>query len=75
MIREFLIILSGIGLFLCLIYLIGLMESRYLKKRRKIHKAEKESWKLKVILLYLVILCVGISLCFYMINYKIRGAA
>jgi glucose-6-phosphate-specific signal transduction histidine kinase len=74
-VRAFTVILTGGILYLCLLYLIGKAERRYLKKRRKLFEKNQGIHKKWIIVIYLLILFVGVTTCFILIKYRIRSAA
>jgi hypothetical protein len=71
--RMIVLILLGFALFWCLLFVIGLREGIHLKRRKKVQSMERDGVKAKIILIYLLSLCISIILCFLILNYWIRG--
>jgi hypothetical protein len=71
--RISIIIGIGIILYFSLLFAIGLIEGRHLKKKKSVSDKNKESAKVKIVLMYLLILYATIVLCFLLIENYIRG--
>jgi hypothetical protein len=67
--RFSLIITVGILLFEFLLYTIGYNESRHLKVRRNITAKIRKESNARIVWIYLLVLCLIISLCFLIIKY------
>ncbi len=72
-VRILLVIITGIILYSSLMYVFGWGEGKSLKKRSKASIKERESFKSKIVLVYLSALFVITTLCFLTIKYWIRG--
>lgn len=73
LLRILLIIILGSLLFICLLYFIGFHEDGLLKKCKQKKDYFQRNSKAKIILIYLLVLCAGISLYFLLIKHWIRG--
>ncbi len=69
--HVFSIVITGMLLFGCVLYTIGLFESRHIKKRKRSSIGEKEVSKPLFLLFYLFVLILIIIVIFLIIDYQI----